>query len=200
MEASGLGAAAQARLLAFAALLTRWNPTIGLVSAQDIANLWPRHIEDALQLVPHMPAHASRAIDLGSGGGFPGLILALVTEVHFDLIEADSRKAAFLQEAVTITKASATVHARRIEGIGLKPRALVTARALAPLPKLLELSRPLLAEGGVCLFHKGQQTDSEVAEAREDWVMDLQRLPSRTSASGQILRISGLRRREGSLS
>jgi 16S rRNA (guanine527-N7)-methyltransferase len=182
--------------MAFTDLVTRWNPTIKLVSSQDLAYLWPRHVEDALQLVPYMPPEATHAVDLGSGGGFPGLVLALATDVHFDLIEADSRKAAFLQEAATMTKAPATIHARRIEGMTLQSRMLVTARALAPLPKLLELARPFLAEGGVCLLPKGGRADTEIADAHKDWIMDLQQFPSRLSPAGHILRVSGLRRRE----
>ena len=196
IDASSLSLAARNRLSAFAGLLIRWNPTIKLVSNQDVAHLWTRHIEDALQLIDHMPMDASHAIDLGSGGGFPGLVLALATEVHFDLIESDSRKAAFLQEAVTVTHASATIHASRIEDVALESRSLLTARALAPLSKLLELSESFLAEGGVCLFPKGERSGAEIAEAGKDWIMDLQQMPSRTSPAGRILRITGLRRRE----
>ncbi len=199
LTAPGLGAAARKRLIAFASLLTRWNTTIKLVSHQDLAHLWTRHIDDALQLVPLMPPGVTQALDLGTGAGFPGLVLALATEVHFDLVEADTRKAAFLQEAVTSLKAPATVHASRIEDLALGSRRLVTARALAPLPNLLELSQPFLAEAGVGLFPKGARVDAEVAEARKDWIMDLQQSPSRTSPDGRILRITGLRRRSGSL-
>ena len=184
------------RLTTFAALLTQWNSTIKLVSPRDVAHLWTRHIDDALQLVPHMPLEARHATDLGSGGGFPGLVLAVATGVHFDLIESDSRKAAFLQEAVNVTNAPAKIHARRIEDVALTSRLLVTARALAPLPKLLELARPFLAEGGVCLFPKGEHADTEIAEARKDWIMDLRQMPSHTSPTGRILRITGLQRRE----
>jgi 16S rRNA (guanine527-N7)-methyltransferase len=197
LEALGLDTLTRDRLIAFTALLTRWNPTIKLVSSQDLAYLWPRHVEDALQLIPYMPQEVTHAVDLGSGGGLPGLILALVTGVHFDLIESDSRKAAFLREATAITEAPATIHARRIEDIVLESRELVTARALAPLSKLLDLSRPFLATDGVCLFPKGERADTEIAEARKDWIMDLQQFPSRTSPAGQILRVSGLRPREG---
>jgi 16S rRNA (guanine527-N7)-methyltransferase len=195
-EATGLDTAIRDRLIAFTSLLTRWNPTIKLVSSHDMACLWPRHVEDALQLVPYMPREATHAVDLGSGGGFPGLVLALATGVHFDLIESDSRKAAFLQEAATITEAPATIHAQRIEDMALKSRMLVTARALAPLPKLLELSHPFLAEAGVCLFPKGGRAETEITDACKDWIMDLQQFPSRISPAGHILRIGGLRRRE----
>jgi 16S rRNA (guanine527-N7)-methyltransferase len=192
----GVDEALRGRLIAFSTLLARWNPTIKLVSSKDIDHLWVRHIDDSLQMVPYMPSEVTHAVDLGSGGGFPALVLALATGVHFDLIESDGRKAAFLQEAVTLTRAPATIHAARLEDLALESRMLVTARAFAPLPKLLQLSQPLLAEGGVCLFPKGESAEAEIVAARKDWTMDLQQIPSRTSPAGRILRISELRRRE----
>jgi 16S rRNA (guanine527-N7)-methyltransferase len=195
-DALSLDSATRDRLSAFLALLTRWNATIKLVSHQDIIHIWERHIDDALQLIQYMPLGVTHAVDLGSGGGFPGLVLAIATDVHFDLVESDTRKAAFLQEAVAITKAPATIHASRIDAVALELRLLVTARALAPLPKLLELARPFLAKGGCCLFPKGESVDAEIAEACKNWIMDVQQIPSRTSPTGRILRITDLRRRE----
>ncbi|WP_419760257.1 16S rRNA (guanine(527)-N(7))-methyltransferase RsmG [Acidisoma sp.] len=191
-----VGPAIRDQLLAFSHLLLRWNPAIKLVSTKDLAHLWSRHINDALQLAPLMPPDVDHAVDLGSGGGFPGLVLALATGVHFDLVESDTRKAAFLQEAVTLTKANATVHATRIENVGLKPRMILSARALAPLSRLLELSYPLLEEAGISLFPKGERAEAEIAEASRTWAMDVERIQSRTSPSGLILRIKNLRRRE----
>jgi 16S rRNA (guanine527-N7)-methyltransferase len=192
----GVNEALRTQLAAFTTLLTRWNSSIRLVSSQDIDHLWARHIDDALQLIPHMPPHVTQAVDLGSGAGFPAIVLALATGVHFDLVESDARKAAFLREAVMLTGAPAKIHAFRIEDLTLASRMLVTARALAPLPKLLDLSYPLLAEGGVCLFPKGERAESEIAAARKDWIMDLQQIPSRTSPAGRILRVSALSRRQ----
>ena len=196
VQLAELSPSARERLLVFTALLTLWNPTIKLVSTQDVAHLWSRHIDDALQLAPLMPSSIDHAIDVGSGGGFPGLVLALATGLHFDLVESDSRKAAFLREAVTVTKTNATVHASRIEDVTLKPRMLITARALAPLPRLLELCHPLLADGGVCLFPKGERADAEIAQASRTWLMELERIHSKTSPTGLILRIKNLQRRE----
>ncbi len=192
-----LAPALRDRLQIFTSLLVRWNPTIRLVSTQDIAHLWTRHVEDALQLVPLIPPATAGAVDLGSGGGLPGLVLAIATGLHFDLIEADSRKAAFLREAAIATKAPATIHARRIEDIALPPRRLVTARALAPLPRLLAWAKPFLADGGICLFPKGERVESEIAEAEQNWFFSLERLPSRTDRTASILRISELTPRQG---
>src|SRR6202035_1064061 len=110
----------------FTSLLLRWNRTVNLVSKRDEPFLQERHIADALQLVPLMQSPPVRAIDLGSGAGFPGLILALATGVWFDLIEADQRKAAFLREAARVTGATVRIHAIRIESAGLAPAPLVT--------------------------------------------------------------------------
>ncbi len=178
----------------FAALLLRWNRTVNLIARRDEPALWPRHIEDSLQLVPLIPPGTPRAIDLGSGGGFPGLVLAIATGIAFDLIESDQRKAAFLREAARATGAPATVHASRIEATGVPPAPLVTARALAPLAELLALAAPKLAPGGVCLFLKGANVASELTAAASQWHMRIDQLPSRTNPAGSILRISEIAR------
>jgi 16S rRNA (guanine527-N7)-methyltransferase len=174
----------------FTSLLVRWNRTVNLVSRRDEPLLWNRHIADALQLVPLMQPLPARAIDLGSGAGFPGLILALATRVPFDLIETDQRKAAFLREAARVTAAPVRIHAARIESARLAPAPLVTARAVAPLSKLLALAAPLLAPGGQCLFLKGARVASELTDAATQWHMHAERIPSRTAPDACILRIS----------
>jgi len=183
------------RLQRFAGLLLRWNATLNLIAAADADVVWDRHIADSLQLLPLMPHDVSRAVDLGTGGGFPGLVLAIATGVAFDLIESDRRKAAFLRTAVLETGAPATVHCCRIENATVAPAALVTARALAPLPRLLPLAARLLASDGVCLFLKGAKAEQELAAAGRDWTMVVQRVPSSTRIDGVVLRVSGLRRR-----
>jgi 16S rRNA (guanine527-N7)-methyltransferase len=182
------------RLDVFAALLRRWSPRINLVSAADLPHLWSRHIEDCLQLLPCLPAGIDRGIDLGSGAGFPGLILALASGIPFDLIEADQRKAAFLREAVRETGTPAHVHAVRIEAASLPPAPLVTARALAPLDRLLALASPLLAPGGTFLFLKGRDAERELTEAGRQWHMQVTRVPSRTHPDASILEIRDPRR------
>lgn len=161
----------QERLAVFEALLRAWNPKINLVAPADLPFLRPRHIDDALALIPLIPDATPRAIDLGSGGGFPGLILAIATGIPFDLVEADTRKSAFLREAARVTGAPATVHQARLEAASLPPAPLVTARALAPLPRLLAFSAPFLAPGGIALFPKGQRLEEELTQARRQWTM-----------------------------
>lgn len=180
------------RLELYAALISKWNPTIRLISTHDVADIWQRHIDDALQLVPLIPKTLSGAIDLGSGGGLPGIVLAIATGIHFDLVESDGRKAAFLREAATATSAPVTVHAERIEAVTIAPRALVTARALAPLPRLLALAYPRLSPGGSCLFPKGERAEAELQEAEASWSMQVESIPSRTAPGARLLLIHDL--------
>ena len=171
-------------------LLLRWQRTINLISARDIEYVWPRHIADSLQLLPLIPPDTDRAIDLGSGAGLPGLVLAIATGLPFDLVESDHRKAAFLREAARLTGAPATIHATRIETASVPPARLITARALAPLPILLRWASPLLAPGGICLFPKGRSAEDELTDAASKWHMHIERTPSRTDTSATIFRIS----------
>jgi 16S rRNA (guanine527-N7)-methyltransferase len=160
------------RLKAYAELLLTWTRRINLISAADQPHIWARHIQDSLRLVPHIPANTTRAIDLGAGAGLPGLILAIATGIPFDLIESDRRKAAFLTEAARITNAPAKIHPVRIEDCAIAPAPLITARALAPLEKLLALASPLLAPGGTMLFLKGARAPEEIEAARHHWTFD----------------------------
>lgn len=180
---------------AYVALLTKWNATINLVSAADMPHLWPRHIEDSIQLGTVAGPLPPRAIDMGSGAGFPGLILAIVYGIEVDLVEQDQRKAAFLREAAMVTGAPVRVHAMSIERMKLAPAPLILSRALATLPILLRWAAPLLAEDGVCLFPKSNNADAEIAKAERVWSMRIDRYPSRTDPSGLILKISALRPR-----
>lgn len=191
---SGVSRETSERLAIFQALCLRWNPIINLVSRRDAPKLSARHIADSLQLAPLIPAGITRAIDIGSGGGFPGLILAIATGIHFELIESDARKCAFLREAARETGAQATIHTTRIEQAEVLPAMLLTARALAALPELLALAAPLIAPGGVALFPKGVRADEELTNARSQWQMRVERFPSQTDTGGVILRISEVAR------
>lgn len=178
---------------AYVELLRKWNPTINLVSAADLPLLWPRHIEDSLQLGTIAGPLPPRAIDLGSGAGFPGLILSIAFGIEVDLIEQDQRKAAFLREAVLLTGANAHVHATKIERVKLPPAPLIVSRALAPLPVLLRLAKPLLTEDGFCLFPKTRAAEPEITQAQRHWSFRIERIPSQTDPNGVILRIGELR-------
>jgi 16S rRNA (guanine527-N7)-methyltransferase len=183
------------RLRRFAELLLRWNVTLNLIAPGDAAVVWDRHIADSLQLTRLIPSGIERAVDLGSGGGFPGLVLAIATGVRFDLIESDRRKAAFLRTAVLETGAPATVHNCRIEDASVPAAPLVTARALAPLPRLLPLAARFVTPDGICLFLKGSTVEVELAAAERDWALTVARIGSETNPEGAVLRISLLQRK-----
>jgi 16S rRNA (guanine527-N7)-methyltransferase len=182
------------KLDSFLDLVLTWNRTINLVSKADADNLRSRHLNDSLSLLPHLPTDFEQAIDMGSGAGFPGMVLALATGRHFHLIEADKRKAAFLREAKRITQAPVTIHAQRIEHLVLPKVPLITARALAPLATLLAWAAPLLAPGGHCVFPKGRTADQELTDAARQWHMRVEQWPSPLDPSAKILRLSEIKR------
>jgi 16S rRNA (guanine527-N7)-methyltransferase len=177
----------------FAGLVEKWSPKINLVSKGDLALVWERHVQDSLSLVPHIPKGVARAIDLGSGAGFPGMVLAIATGIEFTLIESDTRKAAFLMEAARATGAPVKVLNTRIELAKTVPAPLVTARALAPLDKLLGLALPHLAENGVCLFPKGRTAEDELTVAKGLWHMTVERILSPLDRQASILKVNDLR-------
>jgi 16S rRNA (guanine527-N7)-methyltransferase len=182
------------RLQLYIALLARWNNRINLVSRADEPSVMNRHVADSLQLIELIPPRTSRGIDLGSGGGFPGLVLAIATDTPFDLIESDNRKAAFLHEAIRITAAPAVVHSVRAEKAELAPAMLITARAFAPVARILEWSHHLLAPGGTLLLPKGVTADEELTEARRKWHMRVEKFASQTGPGATILRLSEVAR------
>ncbi len=183
-----------ARLEIYVALVLRWSPVIRLISRRDEAFVWQRHVLDSLQILPFLRELAPPAADFGSGGGFPGLALAIALDQPFHLIESDTRKAAFLIEAARATGATVSVHPQRIEAVALPPLRLITSRGLAPLGALLALAAPKLAPDGLCLFYKGRNAPVELTAARHQWQMKVVCHPSRTDPSGTILQISGVTR------
>ena len=180
------------QLQRFAALLQKWTRSINLVSQGDRDHLWPRHIGDSLRFVPLIPAGARRGMDLGSGAGFPGLVVALASGIPFDLVEADSRKAAFLIEAQRVTGAPVQVHCTRIEDLSLPRVPLITARALAPLPALVAHAHRLLAPGGTALFAKGVHAGEEIAQAEKHWRMQIRRFDHPGNAGSTILAVTDI--------
>lgn len=184
------------RLEDYVRLLTAWNRRINLVGGNTIGDVWQRHILDSAQLMAHLPPGTRRLVDLGSGAGLPGLILAIlgVPEVH--LIESDRRKAVFLAEAIRITRAPATIHAARAEQVRLPATDVVTARACAPLADLLGLAMPFIEPGTVCLFLKGRAVAAELTEAAKHWNMRAETLPSVADRSGCVLKLEGVARVE----
>lgn len=191
--ATGVSRETLARLESFAGLLERWQAKINLVGPKTLETLWSRHMLDSAQLLPLAGAEARIWTDLGSGGGFPGLVLAILladragARVH--LVESHARKCAFLAEAARICEAPAEIHRGRIEALDPWPSDVVTARALTALPALLDLAVPFLAPGGVLLFPKGADWARELTEARKSWTVEADAQPSRTEGAGRILRL-----------
>lgn len=185
------------RMLEFEALFLKWAARINLVAQSTLDNVWTRHVLDSAQIFRLAP-DAEAWVDLGSGGGFPGLVIAVLRgdqrgrKIH--LVESSRKKAAFLQNAISVLHLQAEVHADRVESVAgqLPTKATVSARALAPLHILLELSFPFLGRG---LFHKGRDYRSEVAISRDAWAFDLIDHPSLIAPDSVILDISNVRRR-----
>lgn len=180
------------RLRVYAELLAKWNPRINLVAASTLADVWRRHMLDSAQLLPLVPPGARRLADFGSGGGFPGLVLAICGAPDVQLVESDQRKAAFLREVARATGAPVAVHAVRAEALAPLGADVVTARALAPLDRLLAWTVPHLAPGGVALFPKGARSEAELTAAAALWKMRADRIPSRTDPAGAIVRIQDI--------
>ena len=194
------------RLDRFVALLLAWQRTTNLIAPSTVSHLWMRHVTDSLQLLDLAP-EARVWVDLGAGGGFPGLVIACALAgrpgAHVHLIESNNKKAAFLREVQRVTEAPVSVHAARIEDFVMSfegPADVVTARAVAPLKSLLDQCFPLLGKSGAMgLFPKGQNAELELGQARESraakaWTMNATLVPSRTDAAGRIIVIRDVER------
>jgi 16S rRNA (guanine527-N7)-methyltransferase len=192
------------RLDAFVALLLDWQRTTNLIAASTIPRLWTRHIADSLQLIDLAPG-ARVWVDLGSGGGFPGLAIACALQqtpgamVH--LVESNTRKAAFLREAGRVIATPIKVHAERIENFALHFEGqldAVSARALAPLDDLVNLAFPLLGKTAtIGLFPKGQNAGVELRQASNRWAMHATMVASRTDPQARIIVVRNVERRRG---
>ena len=188
-----------ARLDRFVALLLQWQAKTNLIAPSTIGEIWTRHIADSLQLLALAP-QAKFWVDLGTGAGFPGVVIACALAEQADavvhLVESNQKKAAFLREAVRLTGAPAQVHAGRIEEFATSSRVdVVMARALAPLKNVLALAEPLLKTRAVGLFLKGQDVEAELTEASKYWTIAATLVPSKTSPAGRVVVIRQAERR-----
>ena len=189
------------RLEAYVDLLLQWQAVTNLVAPSTLPTLWTRHIADSLQLLDLVPG-AKTFADFGSGGGFPGVVLACALADHpgarIDLVERNAKKAAFLREALRITGAAGEVHHRDIVDYvdsRTEPVDCVTARALAPLHQLFGFAEPLVRNGAKALFLKGQDVESELTEATKYWTIESALHPSRTGGDGCVVEVTGIVRR-----
>jgi 16S rRNA (guanine527-N7)-methyltransferase len=186
------------RLDRYIALLREWQAKTNLVAPSTLASVWTRHIADSLQLLDIAPSGRTW-IDLGSGGGFPGIVLACAladrAEAHVHLVERNAKKAAFLREALRVTGSRGSVHLAEIEKYvdsNPPPADYITARALAPLNVLLRLSAPLIARGAKALFLKGQDVEAELTKATKYWTVAAKLHPSRTSMDSRVVEVDQL--------
>lgn len=175
------------RLAVYLDLLSRWQATINLVGPATLADPWRRHILDSGQLWALWPAGGRRLVDLGSGAGLPGLVLAILGAPETHLVESDRRKAAFLREAARATGADVTVHACRSEAAPPLEADVLTARALAPLADLLGMAERFILPTTVCLFPKGRTAAAELAAAQRCWQMSVDIRPSLSDREASLL-------------
>ncbi len=179
-------------LESFASLVAKWTLKINLISKSDAGQIWERHVVDSVQIYKFAPATYSKWVDMGSGGGFPGIVMAILGKAQqpaaqFILIESDIRKATFLRTAVRELNLNAKVLAERIEAVPQQHADIVSARALASLSGLLPHISRHIGATGVALLHKGQRAGQEIAEAQRDWTFDLEDHTSFTDPDARIL-------------
>lgn len=188
-----------ADLTSYVELLQKWNKTHNLVSSASLADVWRRHILDSAQINEHIPASAGSIIDMGTGAGLPGVVLATLFKAQAKkpnvyLIESSSRKCAFLRTIVKGLDLPATVVCDRMERLEPFPIDVITARALAPLPDLLKLAEPFLTRHTRCLFPKGRHFERELTQATKYWNMRTTRIPSKSDPTSRLLCLEGIRR------
>jgi len=193
---SGVSRVTLVRLETYAEPLRSWSARINLIGAKTLDDLWRRHFLDSAQLLADVPPGTQSLIDLGSGAGFPGLILAILGVPGVELIEADARKCAFLREAARLAAAPVTIRNARIEAVPSRIVDVVTARGCAPLDRLLLLAQRFIGPDTVCLFLKGEQAAQELTTAGEAWTMDATCHDSRSDPRGVILCLKRVGRRE----
>lgn len=182
-----------ARLKAYVGLLTDWNARHNLVSTASLADVWKRHVWDSAQLAEFIPAEAKSLVDLGSGAGFPALVIAaLRPDLHVVLTESIAKKCRFLEAAAERMGLKVEVRNGRIEEASREVFDVVTARACAPLVKLLSYAQAFQGKATINLFLKGQSVEDELTEAHKSWRMKVQRHPSRSDPSGVILEVREL--------
>ena len=189
------------KLEAFSDLLKQWNASINLVSKNSIEKLWKRHIADSMQGSALIRNVDGSILDIGTGAGFPGLIIAILGAEKVHLVESNSKKCSFLREAIRITNCNAQVH-----NVRLTPRSaaalniprvdVITARAVTSLVNLLDIVFPIVYEGTYCIFHKGSRVEDEILIAKSKWDFELDRVRNAVEPNSVILRLKNLRPRQ----
>ena len=200
-QAFGVSRETLERLITYEALLQRWQKTINLVAPATLPDAWHRHFADSAQISALVPEAATTLVDIGSGAGFPGMVLAIMLaergNIRVTLIESDNRKSAFLREVARQVRVAVDIRIGRIENpatrVNLPAAEVVTSRALAPLPRLFGLAHPLMAAGSLGLFPKGREAAAEISQARETWSFEAELTPSVTDPDARIVQVHDLR-------
>ena len=187
------------RLEVLYTLLLKWNQRINLVAKSTIDDAWQRHVVDSAQIWQLANIQAQRWLDIGSGAGFPGLIIAAIAaektpEMHVTLVESDQRKCVFMQTAAREMGITVEIFAERIESLRPQNADIISARALAPLPNLLDFAEIHRNPNGICLFSKGANADSELTSTAASWHISVEKFPSMTDSQAVILRIGEINR------
>ncbi|PIB26571.1 16S rRNA (guanine(527)-N(7))-methyltransferase RsmG [Amylibacter kogurei] len=185
------------KLETYAALLEKWNPTINLVSKTTLDEKWQRHFLDSAQIWLHVPETTTSWVDIGSGAGFPGLVLAIIAhekrpDLNITLVESDARKCAFLRNTARAVGVNVQILTQRIETIENQKFDVVSARALASISQLLTFCDKILASNGNCLFLKGQGCDRELEEAQQSHSFTAETFQSVTQQEARIVKITGI--------
>ena len=197
-EETGVSRETLVKLKIYAECLRRWQRQINLISKDSLDDLWHRHFLDSAQLWELCSSKRSRLVDLGSGAGFPGMVLSIMGRPNVELVESNTRKCSFLGEVARVTGANVEITNSRLEDVTAPVLAdVVTARAVAPLPKLLGYCFRWLKPGGVALLHKGVLVERELTQAAKDWTMQLLRHRSQSDPRGVVLEIRELARADG---
>ena len=186
-----------AKLDRYGEMLTEWNAKFNLIAESTLPIIWQRHFLDSAQLIKYFPNNVQTVTDLGSGAGFPGIILSIIGSFKVSLIESIGKKANFLRAVIGELDLNADVHSVRIESMHGVKFDIVTARALKPLPLLLKLAMPLIKKDSVAVFLKGQKLDAELTESSKYWKFDHEIFQSLSDPSGRVLKISNLRSSSG---
>lgn len=192
---TGANPVVMARLQRYAETLLEWSTRMNLVSAASLPDLWHRHVFDSAQLVPMIPATATRLLDFGSGAGLPALILAaLLAErpgLHVTMVESIEKKCAFLRAAAAAMAVEpiVTVHRGRVEDLKGGQADVITARAVAPLDTLLHYAQQFTGKSTLCLFPKGRTAADELTQARRSWRIDAELIPSRSDPEGSVVAV-----------
>ena len=187
------------KLRLYQALVEKWNPRINLVARSTLPDIWQRHFLDSLRLCCINLPEARRWVDIGSGGGFPGLVVAVVlaeqsATTEMVLVESDARKSVFLREVARQLGLKVTVHSQRAEILPPQGADIVSARALAALDQLCALAHRHLASAGLCLFPKGERAEEEISEARRSWRFDLEAVTNSDHKGSALLVLRNLER------